>query len=144
MASMNRVTLIGRLTKDPELRYTAGGVPVANFSLAVDRNWGKEKQTDFFFIVAWQKLAEICQQYVKKGRLVAIEGRLQSRSYETQDGQKRNVVEVVASDLQLLDRPKSDETGSQSQSQTPVAVGVAEGPSAPPGPEPPLTDDVPF
>ena len=108
---MNHIILIGRLTKDPELRYTPQGVAVANFDLAVDRpttNANGERETDFIRIVAWQKTAENCANYLKKGRLVAVEGRLQIRSYETQDGQKRRVAEVVASYVQFLERANQD------------------------------------
>lgn len=105
---LNRVVLIGRLTRDVELRYTASGTPVANFTLAVDRRQGKdqEKATDFIDIVVWSKQAENCAQYIGKGSLVAVEGRLQIRSYETADGQKRKVAEVVAESVQFLDKRK--------------------------------------
>lgn len=104
---LNRVVLIGRLTRDPELRYVPSGHPVASFSLAVDRpfaNQQGERETDFIDIVAWRKLAEQVSQHLSKGRLVAVEGRLQIRSYETQDGQKRKVAEVVADAVRFLDR----------------------------------------
>ncbi|NLW59401.1 MAG: single-stranded DNA-binding protein [Firmicutes bacterium] len=104
---MNHVILIGRLTRDPELRYTPNGVAVANFTLAVDRpytNQEGERETDFIPIVVWQKLAETCANHLHKGRLVAVDGRLQIRSYETQDGQRRRVAEVVAANVQFLDR----------------------------------------
>lgn len=108
---MNHIVLIGRLTRDPELRYTPNGVAVANFDLAVDRpttNQQGERQTDFIRIVVWQKQAELCANYLKKGRLVGIEGRLQIRNYETQDGQKRRVAEVVANYVQFLDRNREE------------------------------------
>lgn len=108
---MNHIVLIGRLTRDPELRYTQNGLAVANFDLAVDRpttNQQGERQTDFIRIIAWQKQAELCANYLKKGRLVGVEGRLQIRSYETQDGQKRRVAEVVANYVQFLDRNRED------------------------------------
>lgn len=108
---MNHIVLIGRLTRDPELRYTPNGVAVANFDLAVDRpttNQQGERQTDFIRIVVWQKQAELCANYLKKGRLVGIEGRLQIRNYETQDGQKRRVAEVVANFVQFLDRNREE------------------------------------
>ncbi|MDR7518903.1 MAG: single-stranded DNA-binding protein [Armatimonadota bacterium] len=103
----NRIILIGRLTRDPELRYVPSGQPVASFTLAVDRpftNQQGERDTDFIDIVAWRKLAEQVSQHLVKGRLVAVEGRLQIRSYETQDGQKRKVAEVVADGVRFLDR----------------------------------------
>lgn len=104
---LNRIILIGRLTRDPELRYVPSGQPVASFSLAVDRpfaNQQGERETDFIDIVAWRRLAEQVSQHLSKGRLVAVEGRLQIRSYETQDGQKRKVAEVVADGVRFLDR----------------------------------------
>ncbi len=117
---MNHIVLIGRLTRDPELRYTPNGIAVANFDLAVDRpsNQQGERETDFIRIVVWQKQAENCANYIKKGRLVAVEGRLQIRKYETQDGQKRQAAEVVASHVQFLDKAR-DDAGSGS----PVASG---------------------
>ncbi len=104
----NKVILIGRLTAQPEMRYTQNGKPVATFTLAVNRNRktdGKE-ETDFITIVAWQRLAEICSQYLNKGSLIAIDGRLQTRSYQTNDGQKRKVYEVIAQDMRMLGRPR--------------------------------------
>ena len=113
---MNKVVLIGRLTKDPELRYTASGVAVCTFTLAVDRNFGSregDNQADFIPIVAWRKLAETCGKYLAKGRLVAVAGRIQVRNYETQDGQRRYVTEVVADEVRFLGR----NTGETSQAQ---------------------------
>lgn len=101
----NRVILIGRLTRDPELRYTANGSAVASFALAVDRNFRSangERETDFINIVAWRNLGERCSEYLSKGKLAAVEGRLQIRSYEGQDGIKRTVAEVVADDVRFL------------------------------------------
>lgn len=105
MASLNKVILIGRLTHDPELRYTPNGQPVANFSLAVDRKFSKADETDFIPVVVWRRLAEICHEYLHKGKLVAIEGRLQVRSYEDKDGRRQRAFEVVADEMQMLDRP---------------------------------------
>ena len=104
MASLNKVILIGRLTHDPELRYTPNGQPVANFSLAVDRKMSKNDETDFIPVVAWRRLAEICNEFLHKGKLVAIEGRLQVRSYEDKEGRKQRAFEVVADEMQMLDR----------------------------------------
>lgn len=106
---LNTVILIGRLTRDPEMRYTTSGIAVARFTLAVDRPFTTqqgERETDFIDIVTWRKLAETCTNNLGKGRLVAVEGRLQIRSYETQDGQKRRAAEVVASGVRFLDWPK--------------------------------------
>ena len=104
---MNKIFLIGRLTRDPELRYVPSGQPVANFTLAVDRpfkNSQGERDTDFIDIVAWRKSAELATQHLSKGRLVAVEGRLQIRSYEAQDGTRRKGAEVVTDRIQFLDR----------------------------------------
>ena len=116
----NRIILIGRLTRDPELRYVPSGQPVASFTLAVDRpftNQQGERDTDFIDIVAWRKLAEQVSQHLVKGRLVAVEGRLQIRSYETQDGQKRKVAEVVADGVRFLDRKATGVTAGVAQNE---------------------------
>ncbi len=108
---LNRVILIGRLTRDPELRYTPSGAAVASFSLAVDRRFTNaqgEREADFIRIVAWRKLAEICSNQLGKGRLVAVDGRLQVRNYDGQDGQRRTVSEVVAEDVRFLDWPNKE------------------------------------
>lgn len=112
---MNHIILIGRLTRDPELRYTPNGVAVATFDLAVDRprtNQQGERETDFIRIVVWNKLAELCGNYLKKGRQAAVEGRLQIRNYQAQDGQKRYVTEVVANEVRFLDRAPEGAAGS--------------------------------
>ncbi|MHC9540268.1 MAG: single-stranded DNA-binding protein [Vulcanimicrobiota bacterium] len=118
MSSFNKVILIGRVTAQPEMRYTQTGKPVTSFTLAVNRQKrsdGKDQETDFITIVTWQKLAEICSNYLDKGRLICIEGRLQVRSYTAQDGQKRKVYEVVASDMRMLGRSgKSEAPGEYS------------------------------
>lgn len=117
---LNRIILIGRLTRDPELRYVPSGQPVAQFTLAVDRpftNQAGERDTDFIDIVAWRKLAEQVSQHLTKGRLVAVEGRLQIRSYETQDGQKRRVAEVVADGVRFLDRKATGVTAGAGAAQ---------------------------
>jgi single-strand DNA-binding protein len=109
MASFNKIILIGRVTAPPEMRYTPSGKPVTTFTLAVDRyrkseGKDKEKEADFIPIVTWQKLAEICSQYLEKGKLIVIEGRLQIRSYTANDGGKRKVAEVIAENMQMLSR----------------------------------------
>lgn len=112
---LNKVILIGRLTRDPELRYTPNGVAVATFTLAVDRNYTNQqgqREADFIRIVVWQKMAEIVANNLGKGRLVAVEGRLQIRNYDTPEGQKRQVSEVVAENVRFLDWPKEGNKGS--------------------------------
>ena len=111
---MNKVILIGRLTRDPELRYTSSNVPTASFSVAVDRNFTNqngEREADFINIVVWRKQAENCKNYLTKGSQVAIEGRIQTRNYDGQDGKKVYVTEVVADNVQFL-----GSKGSSSQS----------------------------
>ena len=108
---LNRVVLIGRLTKDPELKYTPNGVAVTSFALAVDRNFKSaqgEKETDFINILVWRQLAENCANFLAKGKLAAVDGRLQIRSYEGQDGQKRTMAEVIAENVRFLS-PKEDD-----------------------------------
>ncbi|MCK4618129.1 single-stranded DNA-binding protein [Candidatus Aerophobetes bacterium] len=109
MASLNRVILIGNLTRDPELRYTPDGTPVASFTIAVNRAFTTrqgEREADFIPIVVWRKRAETCSEYLAKGSQVAVEGRLQIRNYEDKDGVKRRVAEVVAWSVQFLQRLK--------------------------------------
>ncbi len=104
---LNVIVLIGRLTKDPELRYTSSGKAVATLRLAVDRgttNPQGEKETDFIDVVVWERQAETVANYLQKGRQVAVQGRLQIRSYETQEGQRREKAEVVATSVRFLDR----------------------------------------
>jgi single-strand DNA-binding protein len=104
--SLNRVILIGRLTKDPELRYTPAGVAVAQFTLAVDRPFsgqGGQKETDFIPVVVWRQLAETCSNYLRKGRLTAAEGRIQVRNYEGSDGKRVYITEVVADNVRFLE-----------------------------------------
>ncbi|WP_129599844.1 single-stranded DNA-binding protein [Anaerophilus nitritogenes] len=111
---MNQVILIGRLTKDPELRFTAGsGKAIATFTIAVDRPFSQEKMADFFRIVVWGKTGENCANYLAKGRLVAVQGRLQNNNYETQSGEKRYSTEVVADRVEFLEwGNKNDQAGS--------------------------------
>ncbi len=105
--SLNKVQLIGNLGKDPELKYTPSGVAVATFSIATSESWkdqegNQQEKTEWHNIVAWRKLAEICGEYLKKGKKVYIEGKLQTRNYE-KDGVKRYVTEIVADQLIMLD-----------------------------------------
>lgn len=111
---MNSVVLIGKLARDPELRFTAAGKAVTTFSIYVRRMYSKEKEVDFFNIVVWGKPAENCANYIKKGSLVGIQGRLQSRSYE-QNGEKRYVTEVVADQVEFLDRKADNNTTPASE-----------------------------
>ena len=102
---LNRVVLIGRLTRDPELRFTQSGIAVATFTLAVDRNFKNasgERETDFIDIVVWRQQAENCANYLSKGKLAAVDGSLRIRTYEAQDGSKRKAAEVVADNVRFL------------------------------------------
>jgi len=113
---LNKVILIGRLTRDPELKSLPSGVSVATFTLAVDRrftNQQGEREADFIPIVVWRALAETVGKYLTKGRLVAVSGRLQVRSYDTPEGQRRYVTEVVADEVQFLERSNNPEREQQ-------------------------------
>lgn len=115
---MNNVSLIGRLTADPVMRFTNSGINVTNFYLAVERDFKAEdgtRETDFFNVVVWRNLAEYVAQYTKKGSMVGVSGKLQSRKYQTKEGESRTAVEVLADAVQFLDRKKSGEnTGGES------------------------------
>ena len=113
---MNKVILIGRLVKDPEIRYTQSGKGVASFVLAVDRRFSKEGQqtADFIPIVAWNKLAEIVGDNLTKGRRISVEGRMQVRNYDAQDGTKRYVTEVIADEVEFLDSKRDGQTAQTS------------------------------
>src|SRR3990167_2728898 len=107
MASLNKVLLIGNLTRDPELRYVPSGSAVASFTLAMNRVYKlqtgeKKEETSFVRVVVWCRLAEVCGEYLKKGNPVFVEGRLQSRSWDGPDGQKRSTIEVIANNVQFL------------------------------------------
>lgn len=115
--SLNRVTLIGNLTRDPELKYTPSGSAVCTFGLATNREWTdssgqKQEGAEFHRIVAWGKLGEICSQLLAKGRKVFVEGRLQTRQWKTQDGSDKQVTEIVIEEMMALDAPKN--TGNYS------------------------------
>lgn len=121
---LNRIQLIGRLTRDPDLRYVSNGYPMAQFTLAVDRdfkNAAGEREADFVRCVTWRKLAEQVGQYCTRGRLVAVEGRLQTRAYEAQDGSRRRTTEVVGDRVWFLDSPRQE-------AQPAPAAGQADGP----------------
>ncbi|MDY4677138.1 MAG: single-stranded DNA-binding protein [Candidatus Borkfalkiaceae bacterium] len=109
---MNKVYLIGNLTRDPEVSETGSGLTLCRFSIAVNRNYSSsdgERQTDFFNITVWRALAENCGKYLKKGSKVAVVGSLQNRSYEDKDGIKRNVTDIVANEVEFLSSKNSGE-----------------------------------
>ncbi|HEX8931774.1 MAG TPA: single-stranded DNA-binding protein [Patescibacteria group bacterium] len=124
--SLNRVQLIGNLTRDPELRYTPSGSAVCTFGIATNRSWTtesgeKREEVDFHNIVAWRKLGELCSQFLAKGRKVYVEGRLTTRSWTSQDGQQKTRTEVVIDDMILLDN-KGQGGHSEASSEEPKQV----------------------
>ncbi|MFH2105135.1 MAG: single-stranded DNA-binding protein [Parcubacteria group bacterium] len=127
---LNKATIIGRLTQDPEVKTTPNGQSVASFGVATNLTWKdqqgqKQERVEFHNVVAWRKLAEICGQYLQKGKQVYIEGRLQTRQWEGQDGVKRNRTEIVADNMIMLGGPGGSSGGGQSQ---PAASSAAEEP----------------
>lgn len=119
-ASLNKVLLIGNLTRDPELRYTPSGAAVCTFGIATNRYYvasdgNKKEETEFIKIVSWNKLAELCSQLLAKGRKVYVEGRLQTRSWETPDGQAKQTTEVVIDDMRILDSKRDFEGGREEE-----------------------------
>ena len=147
---VNKVILIGNLGADPEVRYTPDGAPVANFNLATSESWNdrtsgeKQERTEWHRLVVWRKLAEIAGQYLKKGSKIYIEGKLQTRSWEDQSGQKRYTTEVVVNELQMLDSRGEGGGGGGGG-----AISRDPGPAAQPeyGPPPGAAaeeDDLPF
>lgn len=130
MSSLNKVLLIGRLGKDPEVRYTADGTAVASFSLATSENWTdkngtRQEQTEWHNIVAWSRLADLSKRFLAKGRQVYIEGRIRSREWTDKDGNKRRTTEVIASQMVLLGS-RMQEGDAGVQPMEPVARGSME------------------
>jgi single-strand DNA-binding protein len=125
---LNKVMIIGHLGRDPEMRYTPSGRPVTTFTVAVSRSWNtadgeRRTETEWFNIVAWGNLAEICKQYLYKGQQVYIDGRLQTRRWEDKEGQKHTSVEVVANEMMMLgDRRESSNQAQESSEQSETAV----------------------
>lgn len=127
MKSLNKVQLIGNLTRDPELKYTPTGAAVATIALATNRSWTtetgeKKDEADFHRLVAWNKLAEICGQLLKKGRKVYVEGRLSTRSWQDKDGQTKYMTEVVLSDMILLDSKGTGESTGTEEFNVPESL----------------------
>jgi len=152
--SLNKVQLIGNLTRDPELRYTPQGTAVCSFGVATNRYWvtdagEKREETEFHRIVAWNKLAELCSQLLFKGRKVFVEGRLQTRQWTAQDGTPRQTTEIVISDMIILDSKRApgeemteavipEEAVVAAPEEAPIETGGADQPAA--APVPPLDD----
>ena len=135
MAGVNKVILIGRLGKDPEMRYTPDGTAIANFTIATSEEWKdkstgkKQERTEWHRIVAFRRLAEICGEYLSKGKQVYIEGRLQTRDWEDKGGNKRYTTEIVAGQMQMLDGAKQDtgkpEAGQRNEPHLPENEDIA-------------------
>lgn len=110
--NLNKVFLIGRLTRDPELRYTPAGQAVATFGMAINREYvskeGKKEETCYLNLVVWGKRAEICAEYLRKGNLIFVEGRLHYRTWETEDNEKRSTIEINVENFQFLERPQPE------------------------------------
>ncbi len=164
MGNLNKVMLIGRLGKDPEIRYTQSGNAVANFTMATSETWNdkqgqRQEKTEWHNIVAWDKLADLAQSYLRKGSQIYLEGKLQTRSWEDQNGQKRYTTEIQARTLQFLDsRPSEGGAYAQPSTRTPAPPASVAPNNAPPNmhtpsaqgavEEPPpseyIEDDIPF
>lgn len=142
MAAVNKVIILGHLGGDPEVRFTPGGQAVANFNVATSEKWtnkdgSKEERTEWHRIVVWGKLAELCGEYLRKGRKAYIEGSLQTRSYE-KDGVTRYVTEIKASEVQFLDSKEGSGAPAQQTQQSAPKPAPAKSSSAP------VPDDIPF
>ncbi|MBZ5515860.1 MAG: single-stranded DNA-binding protein [Acidobacteriia bacterium] len=148
--SVNKVILIGRLGRDPELKYTPSGAPVCKFSLATDAVWKDktgepQKQTEWHNIVTWGKLAEICGEYLTKGKQVYIEGSIRSREYEDKSGNKRTVHEIIARQMTMLGSRADTERAVSERPATEPAPSERTAPPDGAPPEPEITDeDIPF
>lgn len=157
--SLNKVQLIGNLTKDPELKFTPNGAAVCTIGIATNRSWTtdtgeKKDEADFHRLVAWNKLAEICGQLLKKGRKVYVEGRLQTRNWQDKDGQTKYMTEIVLSDMILLDSRRDGEVSTDEfnvpenldEGQVPEATEEpkSKGKSKKENVESPASDDIPF
>lgn len=128
---INKVILMGRLTRDPELRHTGSGTPVCSFSIAIDNGYGDNRSTDFINCVAWNKTAEFVEKYFTKGRMIIVIGRIQTRTWEGQDGKKNYVTEVVASEVSFGESKKNAGEGGYSadnRSDYGSASQIPEGP----------------
>jgi single-strand DNA-binding protein len=131
MAGINKVILVGRLGRDPEVRYTPSGVAVANFSMATSEEWKdrdsgeKKERTEWHRIVAWRRLGEICGEYLRKGSQIYIEGKLQTRDWEDRDGNKRYTTEIVAQNMQMLDSPAREGRAQSEEERYPVEEPIS-------------------
>jgi single-strand DNA-binding protein len=146
--SVNKVILVGKLGADPEVRYTSGGSAVATFSIATNERWNdkntgeRQERTEWHRIVAWGRLGEICGEYLSKGKQVYIEGRLQTRSWDDRDGNKKYMTEVVAANMVMLGSPSGAGRAMEDFSEGDASHGKKGPPSGPK--TPPDDDDIPF
>ena len=144
---MNKAILVGRLTRDPEVRYTQSGIAVCTFTLAVDRRFARrdandgQPTADFIPIVVWRKLAEVCANNLSKGSRIGLEGSIQVRSYDAQDGSKRYVTEIVANEIEFLSAKNAARPGDGYGAPAPMAQPTNGQPNF--GPEPP-DEEIPF
>ncbi|HIQ84021.1 MAG TPA: single-stranded DNA-binding protein [Candidatus Pullichristensenella stercorigallinarum] len=141
---MNKAILIGNLANDPESRTTASGVSVCQFRLAVQRRFANQqgvREADFFNIVAWRQTAELCARYLSKGRKVAVEGTIQNRSYDAQDGSKRYITEIVADQVEFLSSPQGDR---QQRADNPPPPSEPSGYTSDPDAFTDVDDELPF
>ena len=131
MAGVNKVILVGRLGRDPEVRYTPNGVAIANFSIATSEEWKdkdtgeKQERTEWHRIVAWRRLGEICGEYLHKGSQIYIEGRLQTRDWEDRDGNKRYTTEIVAQSMQMLGKPSREGRAESQEERYPAEEPIS-------------------
>ena len=132
---LNKVILMGRLTADPELRHTQSNIPVTSFTLAVERRYGQEKQTDFLDIVAWRNTAEFVSKWFRKGMLVAVSGRIQTRTWEDKQGNKRKSVEVVADEAFFAESKKDSAPRTGNDAPVPFDLPPVGGDFAELGPD---------
>lgn len=145
MPSLNKVMLIGNLGSDPELRFTQGGTPVANFSIATNESWTsregtREERTEWHHIVVWGKTAELCSQFLSKGRSIYVEGRLQTRDWKDNDGNNRRSTEIVAQQVIFLGNRAEGGARDMSEAPTQESGHPQEAPST----SAPMDEDIPF
>jgi single-strand DNA-binding protein len=152
MYSLNRATILGNCTRDPEMRQTVSGQSVCSFGVATNRTWTdaagqKQEAADFHNVVVWAKLAEICSQYLSKGKKVYVEGRLQTRQWDGQDGTKRTTTEIVAENVIILDRAGAPMGGMSTSAPNPFRAAATAPPKNDPAPNPDdeiKVEDIPF
>ena len=141
---INKAILMGRLTRDPELRHTSSGTPVCSFSIAIDNGYGDKRQTDFINCVAWNKTAEFVSNYFSKGKMIIVIGRISTRTWEGQDGKKNYATEVVASEVSFGESKRSQDGGpyqpGPGADMAPSAPSVPESPAVPSYPGTPAED----